>query len=385
MSSLRSLGWLKQLVSFDTVSYNSNLELIHLCQQTLAELGFECSLFHNEDKTKANLWATIGPKGIPGIILSGHTDVVPVSGQTWHSNPFEIKEEGDKLYGRGTCDMKGFVAVCMAFAKDFASAELKFPIHFAFSYDEEIGCLGVRSVTKYLSELDVKPFCCFVGEPTMMQVVRKHKGKQYFQCDVRGFECHSSLSHLGVSAVEYGAAMVSKIRSMKLRKQNEGPFDENFEPPYTTIHCGVMHGGEACNIVAGNCSLKAEWRYVPAEDPSKLFEEVLNYGKELETEMKQVVEETGVEVKMMAQGPALDTPEDSVPVKLAQDFSGSKGSCCVSYMTEAGLFSQAGVPTVIIGPGSIEQAHKPDEFVLIDQMAQCEQFISNVLLYAQKK
>merc|ERR1712137_570705 len=369
-SSLRSLTWGQKLVGFNTVSCFSNLELIEECKKTLEELGFDCLLFHNDDKTKANLLASVGPKDVPGIILSGHTDVVPVSGQKWDTDPFEIVESGDKLFGRGTCDMKGFVAVCMSFAADFASAKLKFPIHFAFSYDEEIGCLGVRSMTAYIDKLSVKPFCCFVGEPTMMKVVNKHKGKQSFGGTVSGFECHSSLVHQGVNAVEFAAEIVCKIRSMKLRKQKEGPFDEQFDPPYTSIHCGVINGGEACNIVPKHCSFVAEWRYIPADNPDELFAEVVNFGKELEKEMKEVVEDTSIDIVTKACGPALDTSPNSEVVKLGQEFSGNSETLSVSYMTEAGFFNQVGVPTIVIGPGSIEQAHKPNEFVHIEQIMQ---------------
>uniref|UniRef100_A0A7S4M6R0 Peptidase M20 dimerisation domain-containing protein n=1 Tax=Vannella robusta TaxID=1487602 RepID=A0A7S4M6R0_9EUKA len=383
MSSLKSLPWLRKLVGYNTVSCFSNLELIEECKDTLEKLGFGCLLFYNEDRTKANLLASIGPQDVPGIILSGHTDVVPVTGQKWDTDPFEIVESDGKLYGRGTCDMKGFVAVCMAFAQDFASADLKMPIHFAFSYDEEIGCLGVRSMAAHIQNQEVKPFCCFVGEPTMMRVVNKHKGKQYFECNVSGFECHSSLIHQGVNAVEFASELVSKIRSMKLKKQKEGPFDEQFDPPYTSIHCGVIHGGEACNIVPKHCMFKAEWRYIPADDPTALFSEVVEHGKELEKEMKQVIENTGIDIEIKASGPALDTPADSSVVQLGQQFSSSKGSLSVSYMTEAGFFNNAGVPTVIVGPGSIEQAHKPNEFVAVEQMEQCEKFIANVLQFAQ--
>jgi len=326
--------------------------------------------------------ASIGPiDKSGGIVLSGHTDVVPVTGQAWDTDPFTIHEKDGRLFGRGTCDMKGFVAVCMAFAKQFSEADLKVPIYFAFSYDEEIGCKGVLSMIDYVRSLEVKPSYCFVGEPTSMQVVRKHKGKSYISTSVTGFECHSSLIHLGVNAVEYAAELLTKITEMKRKKQREGPFDDAFVPPYTTIHSGVINGGTANNIIPKDCVFLSEWRFIPQDKPEEILGEVVSYAKELEKEMQKVVPETGINIKTLAAGPALSTEEDSDVVKLAQQFSGAEGTLNVSYMTEAGHFSQAGVPTVVIGPGSIEQAHKPNEYVDVDQMKQCENFMEKVLAH----
>ena len=213
---IASHKWLKKLIAYNTVSDRSNLDLINECKETLEKLGFTSQLFYNEEKNKANLYATIGPQDVPGIILSGHTDVVPIEGQSWDTDPFEVVEKDGYFYGRGTCDMKGFVAVCMTFAEKFAQADLKIPIHFAFSYDEEVGCIGVHSLTDYLATLSMKPFACFVGEPTMMQVVRKHKGIQAVFVDVKGFECHSSLVHQGVNAIEYASEIVCTMRVCQL-------------------------------------------------------------------------------------------------------------------------------------------------------------------------
>jgi acetylornithine deacetylase len=212
MGDLASGGWLRRLVAFDTVSCHSNLGLIQECQGELEKLGFTCQRFYNEERTKCNLLASIGPLDVPGVMLSGHTDVVPVTGQSWSTNPFEIVEKEGLLYGRGTCDMKGFVAVCLSFAPRFAAVDLKRPVFFALSYDEEVGCIGVHSMTEFVSQMAIKPLLCFVGEPTGMEVVRKHKGKQSIKCTVRGHECHSSLVHQGVNAVEFAAELICKMR-----------------------------------------------------------------------------------------------------------------------------------------------------------------------------
>jgi len=379
-----SYEWLKKLISYNTVSDRSNLDLINECKETLEKLGFTTQLFYNEEKNKANLYATIGPKDVPGIILSGHTDVVPIDGQSWDTNPFELVEKDGNFFGRGTCDMKGFVAVCMAFADKFAQADLKIPVHLAFSYDEEVGCVGVHSLTDYLSTLSLKPFACFVGEPTMMEVVRKHKGIQAVFFDVQGFECHSSLVHQGVNAVEYASEMVCKMRSMKNQRAKEGPFDHGFEPPYTSVHCGVMQGGTARNIVPKACSVQGEWRYVPAENPADLLNELQSRATELNEEMKSIHPDTGITIRIPTSGPPLDTQETAKVVELAQQFSGTEKTINVSYMTEAGLFSEAGVPTVVIGPGSIAQAHKPNEFCSVEQIKRCEAFMEKLVEYVQQ-
>ena len=244
---------LDKLIGFDTTSRNSNLELIHWAQAYLQERGVSADLQFDESGEKANLWATIGPADRPGIMLSGHSDVVPVDGQEWASDPFRMEERDGLLYGRGVADMKGFIAICLSHVEDFLAAGLKTPVNIAMSYDEEVGCLGGRQLAEMLSGLEVKPRLCIVGEPTTMGVITGHKGKSSWRVRVKGFECHSSLTHQGVNAVEYAAELIHCIRGLARDKRENGPFDEAFDPPYTTVHTGVVNGGTALNIVPKDC------------------------------------------------------------------------------------------------------------------------------------
>ncbi len=375
-----SVEMIRKLVGFPTVSRDSNLELIHFVRDRLAALGAEARLTYNDERSKANLFATLGPRGKPGIVLSGHTDVVPVDGQAWDTDPFCVVEKDGKLYGRGTSDMKSFVAVVLALAPEFAQRGLKTPIHFSFSYDEEVGCIGVGRLIADLAQAGIKPQSCIVGEPTLMRPVIAHKGKKGFRCNVRGFACHSAYAPMGVNAVEAAAEAVAFLKSMARRHRDNGPYDRGFDVAHTTVHTGVMRGGSALNIVPHECTFDFEFRHLPGDDPDALFAEFRNYlDTSLVPEMRAVHADSGFEIVPLSVLPALDNGPEMEVVGLAQELSGNSDIGKVSYGTEGSQFQRAGIPTVVCGPGSIEQAHKPNEYVAIEQVEKCEQFIRRLM------
>ena len=375
-----SVEMIRKLVGFPTVSRDSNLELIHFVRDRLAALGAEARLTYNDERSKANLFATLGPRGKPGIVLSGHTDVVPVDGQAWDTDPFCVVEKEGKLYGRGTSDMKSFVAVVLALAPEFAQRGLKTPIHFSFSYDEEVGCIGVGRLIADLAQAGIKPQSCIVGEPTLMRPVIAHKGKKGFRCNVRGFACHSAYAPMGVNAVEAAAEAVAFLKSMARRHRDQGPYDRGFDVAHTTVHTGVMRGGTALNIVPHECTFDFEFRHLPGDDPDALFAEFRNYlDTSLVPEMRAVHADSGFEIVPLSVLPALDNGPEMEVVGLAQELSGNSDIGKVSYGTEGSQFQRAGIPTVVCGPGSIEQAHKPNEYVAIEQVEKCEQFIRRLM------
>jgi acetylornithine deacetylase len=372
----KSIDMIKRLIGFDTTSRNSNLELMEFVGGYLKDLGVESELVHNDEGTKANLYATLGPTHRPGIALSGHTDVVPVDGQDWHTDPFQVVENDGRLYGRGTCDMKSFIGVCLALAPEFLAQDIVTPLHFAFSHDEEIGCVGVRSLIDALVARPIRPSAVIIGEPTEMKVVRAHKGKLSYRCHVRGFEAHSSLAHIGVNAVEAAAEAVAYLKSMARRYRDQGPFDPELVPPYTTVHTGTIHGGTALNIVPRDCHFEFEFRHLPDDDPDALLDELRRHVTEhIELEMHAAERATGFDFEPMSHIPGLSTDEDADIVQLAKALTGQNTTAKVSFGTEAGLFQDGGMPAVVCGPGSIDQAHKPDEFIARDQISQCEAFL----------
>ncbi len=371
---------IRKLVSFDTTSRNSNLQIIDFIRDYLASLGVESRLVHDETGKKANLYATLGPQDKPGIALSGHTDVVPIDGQEWSTDPWKIVERDGKLYGRGTCDMKSFVAIALAMVPDFLAKPLKTPIHLVFSYDEEVGCVGVRRLIHLLKELPVRPRAVIVGEPTDMRVIVAHKGKKSIRCHVRGFECHSSLAPHGVNAIEYAAELIAQLNRMGRRIAKEGPFDEDFDVAHTTVHTGVIQGGTALNIVPKDCHFDFEFRYLPGVDPEALYTELRRYAEqELLPAMRKIAPDTGFSWEDLSSFPGLDIPEESEVVVLAKSLAGANSVRKVAFGTEAGLFQQAGMPTIICGPGSIDQAHKPNEFVSLEQLSLCEDFLRRLI------
>ncbi len=378
--SPKVLETVSTLVSFDTTSRKSNLDLIDFLKDTLSDLGADCRLTHDDDGRKANLYATLGPTDRGGIMLSGHTDVVPVEGQSWATDPFKLTESDGKLFGRGSADMKSFLALAVALAPEFLEKGLTTPLHFAFSYDEEVGCIGVRRLLADLEDLPVKPRLCIVGEPTGMKVVAGHKGKRNFRCEVHGKECHSSLVADGVNAVEAAAELIAHIKQMQRDIRRDGPFDSAYEPPYTTLHTGVIEGGRALNIVPAHCQFEFEIRALPVQDPDDLTERITSFARDrLEPEMKAVHAGAGFDFTVMNDTDGFDLDDDDEAVKLVTDLTGDNRTGRVSFGTEAGLFNRAGIPTVVCGPGFIEQAHKPDEFISLDQLAQGEAFLRRLM------
>ncbi len=375
---------LETLVGFDTVSAKPNLALITFIKDYLARYGVESTLIKDGTGHKADLLATIGPSEAGGILLSGHTDVVPVENQDWSSDPFTIVERDGRLYGRGTCDMKGFIAVVLAAVPALvaaaASDELRRPVHLGFTYDEEIGCFGGEALARHMEGLMVRPARCVVGEPTSMAVVNGHKGKLSVDCHVHGAEGHSAYIHKGVNAVEIGAEIISRLRIMQRRLQADGPFDSRFDPPYTTIHTGVMTGGIARNIIPKDCTFEFEVRNLPGRDAGDFLKELETFiSDELLPEMRAVAPASGVSLDIHSHIPALDPDDDSEIVRLALQLTGANAPGAISFATEAGLYQGIGIPTFVCGPGDIAQAHRPDEFVALDQLALCETFLGDLI------
>ena len=371
-----SVGMLRKLIAFPTVSRDSNLALIEFVRDTLKPLDPDVRLTHDDDRRKANLFATLGPRGKPGIVLSGHTDVVPVEGQAWDTDPFNMVEKDGRLYGRGTSDMKGFIACVLALVPEFMERGLKTPLHLAFTYDEEVGCLGVGRLISDLQRAGIRPKSCIVGEPTEMRPVVAHKGKKSYRCTVRGLAGHSAYAPHGVNAVEFAAEAVAFLKGLARRHRDQGPYDRGFDVAHTTVHTGVIRGGTALNVIPHDCAFDFEFRHLPGDDPERLLHEFGDYVKtRLEPEMRAVHAASGFTIEPLSQIPVLDTGPESEVVALAQELSGSNEIGKVSFGTEGSQFQQAGIPTVVCGPGSILQAHKPNEYVELDQIARCDAFL----------
>ncbi|HEY5210606.1 MAG TPA: acetylornithine deacetylase [Stellaceae bacterium] len=377
---LSSRDLIARLIAFDTTSRDSNLTLIDFVRDYLDGWGVKSELYFDPAKRKADLFATIGPDDRGGLMLSGHTDTVPVDGQVWDSDPFAATARDGKLYARGSCDMKGFIALALAKVPDMVAARLKTPLHLAFSYDEEVGCIGVRDLIADIARRPVRPIGCIVGEPTLMLPVIAHKGKLTMRCEVHGHESHSALTHEGVNAVEAAAEIVAYLKNMARRKRDEGPYDGAFTPPYTTIHCGTIRGGTAINIVPRECTFDFEIRAIAPDDPKALYRELRDYAEaRLLPEMLGVSPDAAIHFHELNDSPGLSIPPDAPIVKLVQSLTGANSTGKVSFAAEAGLFQAADIPTIICGPGSIEQAHKPNEFIALDQIARCETFLERVL------
>jgi acetylornithine deacetylase len=378
--ALASVGLIRTLVGIPTVSRDSNLELIDFVREHLRPYGARVRVTFDDERRKANLFATIGPDDAGGIVLSGHTDVVPVDGQDWDSDPFQVTEKSDRLYGRGTADMKSFLACSLALAPEFVERGLKQPLHFALSYDEEVGCLGVGRLLQDLAANGIRPQCCIVGEPTLMKPVIAHKGKKGYRCTVRGLAVHSAYAPRGVNAVEAAAEAIAYLRKMARRHRDEGPFDRSFDIAHTTVHTGVIRGGTALNIVPHDCSFDFEFRCLPGDDPDAMLREFTGYVQTtLEPEMQAIDPAAGFDIRPLSAIGALDTSPETEVVALAQELAGSSEIAKVSFGTEGSQFQQAGIATVVCGPGSIEQAHKPNEFVALEQVAHCERFLRRLM------
>ena len=372
---------LADLVSFDTTSINSNLPLIDYVRDYLAGLGVAAEIFLNQSGEKANLWATIGPSGPGGLILSGHTDCVPVEGQAWTSDPFALTERNGQLYGRGACDMKGFLAAALASVPSLASARLKQPVHLAFSYDEEIGCTGVREMIDRLAARGEKPAGCLVGEPTLMRVIVGHKGGRAYRVRFTGSEAHSSLAPTAVNAVEFAAEFVVFLRSVA-HALALGPADDDYDVVHSTISTGSIHGGGAVNIVPKHCTVTFEFRHLPEIDPESIFARISAFAANtLLPAMRSRDPEAGIVFEPVYDYPAFNIDPSHPLVTRIKGIVAHNDHSKVAFGTEAGLFQQdLGVPTVVCGPGSIDVAHKPDEFVSQDQLDRCDLTLRKLLL-----
>lgn len=367
---------LARLVAFDTTSRNSNLELIGFVRTLLDSLAIPYRESRDPTGRKANLHAIIGPQVAGGIALSGHVDTVPVDGQAWSGNPFELRRADGKLYGRGTCDMKGFVASCLAAAPDLAARKLAKPIHLFITYDEETDMGGARRLIDDLAASDLRPALCIVGEPSLMLPIIAHKGRLALRATARGHAGHSSEPGRGVNAVHAAAEAIAYIAAEQRRFAAEGPFAEGFDPPHTTPHVGTIEGGTILNIIPERCSFVMEWRCIPQDDPAAQVERLRRHvAAAIEPWMQAVDPACGFTLEVIDDVPGMALPADHALATLVKRLAGSNSSGKVSYGTEGGLYEAAGIPTIVCGPGAIAQAHKADEFVLQSQLDACDAFI----------
>ena len=384
----QSIDWLKRLIAFDTVSRHSNLALIKDVQSYCEQLDLKVDLTYNDEKNKANLFVTV-PAGKDadivdaGLVLSGHTDVVPVDGQDWTSNPFKAEIRGDKLYGRGSCDMKGFIACAvnlLSRAAELSKAgQLSRPLHLALSFDEEVGCLGAPLILADLKARGITPEYCIVGEPTLMNMVVAHKGIAVYRCRVHGKSAHSSLTNQGVNAISYASKMIGYVDSLADEFTDRGDNDELFDVPYSTLSVGTIQGGTATNIVPNLCEFTFDYRNLPHMTQDDILSPIQAKVAELNAQMQARAPETGIELQQLESVPAMtDNINDELQqliAALTQDDKRHK----VAYATEGGQFTDAGIPTIICGPGSIEQAHKADEYVALSEIERCDKFLQKLL------
>ena len=374
----RSRDLLETLVGFDTTSRESNLQLIEYVRDYLAGLGVTSELVYNAQRSKANLFASIGPVELPGIVLSGHTDVVPVDGQPWSLPPFTLTERDGKLFGRGTADMKGYIACVLALVPALVKAPLRLPVHIALSYDEEVGCLGVRSLLAVLEQRPVKPMLCIIGEPTELKPVLGHKGKLAMRCDVQGQACHSAYAPSGVNAIEHAAELIGELGRIGQRLRARQ--DPRFDPPFSTVQTGMINGGKALNIVPADCRFDFEVRALPSMDPGEVAEELQAYARQqVLPRMQAVSKQSSIRFTELSAYPGLVTDERSQAAQLIATFCDSQAFGTVAFGTEGGLFDAAGLPTVVCGPGSMDQGHKPDEFVSLEQLDGCDAMLQRLL------
>jgi len=378
-----SLLWIKKLVSFDTVSRNPNMGLIETVRDELRGAGIEATLTTDPSGKWANLFATVpahdgSTQG--GIALSGHTDVVPVEGQSWHSDPFQPSVRDGRLYGRGTCDMKGFIGAALSMLPKMQATRLARPIHFALSFDEEIGCAGAPLMIADLIRRGVTLDGCIVGEPTGMRPVVAHKGINVYDCHLRGFATHSSLTPQGMNAIEYAARLICFIRDLADELRTQGPFDELYDVPFSTAQTSTIQGGNAINTVPADCSFVFEFRNLPMLDPQVVLARIEQYAFDsLLPKMQREYASAAIEFSKIATAPGLDATEQAAITQLVRELTQDQEKRKVAYGTEAGLFARAGVPSIVCGPGNIEQAHKANEYVALDQLHACEAFLSKLI------
>ena len=367
-----TLDLLQRLVAYPTVSADSNLALIADLATRLSDAGARVDLYQDDTGNKANLFATLGPEDSGGLLLSGHTDVVPVADQDWTSDPFSLHERDGRVFGRGTCDMKGFIAAATVMTSDFGKRELKRPIHFAFTYDEEVGCLGARALVPELRKRGLVPAMAILGEPTQMRVIEGHKGCCEYTVRFSGLEGHGSAPGKGVNAVEYAVRYVTRLMQLGEVLKSRAPLSGRFDPPWTTINIGRLHGGVAHNVIASRAELDWEMRPVQRDDSDFVNKSIATYIEtELLPEMRAVYPEAEIATEIIGEVCGLDVMDDNAARDLVSDLLGANGTDVVSFGTEGGLFQELGTSVVVCGPGSIEQAHKADEFLALDQLSAC--------------
>jgi len=370
----------KTLVEMPTVSTDSNMAVIRFLQDYLHQLGARSQVTQDATGTKANLWTTFGPDIDGGVVLSGHTDVVPIEGQDWTSDPFTLRGGDGKLFGRGTCDMKGFIACALAVAPHFARADLKRPLHFAFTYDEETGCLGAKVMLAALRDSGRRPAVCIIGEPTGMKVIEGHKGCCENTTTFRGLEGHGSMPSVGVNAVEYAARYIGELLRIADDLKPRAPTHSRFDPPWTTINVGAISGGVAHNVIPNVCTLDWEFRPINRDDKSYVRARIETYADTvLLPQMQAVYPEAAIQIDYVGDVDGLDPMPDSEAVTLVQELTGGNSVELVPFGTEAGLFQDLGISTVVCGPGHIAQAHKPDEFVELAQLDACLAMLMRLL------
>lgn len=380
MTANRTLQYLDTLIAFPTVSRDSNLALIEYVRHELDALDVDSTVVPSEDGRKANLFATIGPGDEPGIVLSGHTDVVPIEGQNWTSDPFKLTARDGRLYGRGSADMKGFIASCLAMAHLAVKRDLTMPVHFAFSYDEEVGCIGVRRLITMLKDMKPKPRFCIVGEPTLMQVATAHKGKISARVTAHGLEAHSSLAPLGVNAIHMATDLINEIRALQAEVATTGARDGDYDVAYTTIHVGRIAGGDVINIVPNRCSFDFEIRHLPQEDPELLMTRIREKAVKIAEAVRDRHPSALIEFAPLVSYPALETPVDSEAVNFVRSLTGGNSTGKITFGSEGGLYQrELAIAAVICGPGSIAVAHKPDEYVAEDQLRACDDMLARLV------
>jgi acetylornithine deacetylase len=367
---------LERLVSFDTTSRNSNLSLIEFIRGYLDGFGVTYRVSTDALGQKANLHAVIGPQQAGGLALSGHVDTVPVDGQAWTGDPFALRRRDRRLYARGSCDMKGFVAACLSAVPDLQSRPLVRPLHLFISYDEEVGCGGVQRLIKDMAESGLRPDLCLVGEPSGMKPILAHKGKLNLDVTVRGLTGHSSEPSKGVNAVQAAGEAIAWVAREARRLAVEGPFEDGFDPPHTTIHAGTMEGGTILNIIPERAAFTMEWRFIPGDSPHRRVDEMKAWiGETIEPAMKAVHPACGFSYEIVLEMPGMALPADHALTTVVKQIAGSNSAGKVSYGTEGGFFETAGIPTIICGPGDIAQAHQPDEWIAESELDACDSFI----------
>ncbi len=375
----RAIAMIARLVRFDTTSRESNLPLIHFVRDHLADHGIQATLVPNADGTKANLYATIGPAVPGGVVLSGHTDVVPVDGQPWDTDPFTVTERNGRLYGRGTTDMKSFPAIALALLPEMRAADLTRPIHLALSYDEEVGCLGAPDLIRAMAATLPPVRAVIVGEPTEMRVIGAHKGIHAWRTTVTGREAHSSQAHKGVNAVMVAAELVHWLSRQAHDRANRPEAGTPFDPPWSTITCGIIQGGTALNILARECTFVWDMRAMPDDDPAALEAAFRAESAHLEQTMRRVAPDARIHTTLLAAAPALRLEADSEADRLVRSITGDNTTGAVSFAAEAGQFQEAGFSTILCGPGSVDQAHKPNEFISLEQVEAGIAFLKGII------